>query len=168
MLMISDGNWSKMNQVGKVCWVEEIKDHCLTLKHAPHLILSCVAYETLVNEEEPTCSTPDTPHRTNPMRRIGQTQPLPRNQVEIRSLMKKSRLQVDTWRCFRILAIKSSSGLRFRWFKRPRKEKKEIYLYLKEMRRIWSLDAPYWEMRRIWSLDAPYWVSFRLGGYVYL
>ena len=35
-----------------------------------HAILSCVAYETLVKEEEPTWSTPDAPHLTSYIRRI--------------------------------------------------------------------------------------------------
>ena len=50
--------------------LDEFEDHCLTLKNAPHLITTCAAYETLVNEEEPTCSTPDTPHLSINMRRI--------------------------------------------------------------------------------------------------
>ena len=43
-------------------YLDEFEDHCLTLKNAPHAILTCVAYETLVNEEDQACSTPDTPH----------------------------------------------------------------------------------------------------------
>ena len=51
-------------------YLDEFEDHCLTLKNAPHQIISCAAYETLVNEEDQACSTPDTPHYTSDIRRI--------------------------------------------------------------------------------------------------
>ena len=35
-------------------YLDEFEDHCLNLKNAPHVIISCAAYETLVNEEDLT------------------------------------------------------------------------------------------------------------------
>ena len=46
------------------------KDHFLTSKNAPHAILACAANETLVNEEDQACSTPDTPHHISDIWRI--------------------------------------------------------------------------------------------------
>ena len=51
-----------LNRYDVISYLDEFEDHCLTLKNAPHAILTCVAYETLVNEEDQACSTPDTPH----------------------------------------------------------------------------------------------------------
>ena len=51
-----------LDRCAVLSYIDEFEDHCLTLKHAPHQIISYTAYETLVNEEDPTCSTPDTPH----------------------------------------------------------------------------------------------------------
>ena len=51
-----------LNRYDAISYLDEFEDHCLTLKNAPHAILTCVAYETLVNEEDQACSTPDTPH----------------------------------------------------------------------------------------------------------
>ena len=70
-------------------------------------------------------------------------EPWPKGKKKKRSKKKKSKLYNDTRSCFSILAIKSSSGLRFTPFKQPSKEKKEIYLFLKEIRRIELIDTPY-------------------------
>ena len=51
-----------LNRYDVTSYLDEFEDHCLTLKNTPHVILTCVAYETLVNEEDRACSTPDTPH----------------------------------------------------------------------------------------------------------
>ena len=59
-----------LNRYDATSYLDEFEDHCLTLKNAPHLITTCAAYETLVNEEDPTCSTPNTPHLIYNMRRI--------------------------------------------------------------------------------------------------
>ena len=59
-----------LDRCAVLSYLDEFEDHCLTLKNAPHLIISCAAYETLVNEEDPTCSTPDTPHHNIDIRRI--------------------------------------------------------------------------------------------------
>ena len=59
-----------LNRYAAILYLDEFKDHCLTLKNAPHAILACAAYETLVNEEDQACSTPDTPHYNIDIRRI--------------------------------------------------------------------------------------------------
>ena len=59
-----------LNRYDATLYLDEFEDHCLTLKNAPHAILTCVAYETLVNEEDQACSTPDTPHTLITIRRI--------------------------------------------------------------------------------------------------
>jgi hypothetical protein len=58
------------NRYDATLYLDEFEDHCLTLKNAPHAILTCVAYETLVNEEDQACSTLDTPHTLITIRRI--------------------------------------------------------------------------------------------------
>ena len=52
-----------LNRYDVTSYLDEFEDHFLTLKNTPHVILTCVAYETLVNEEDQACSTPDTPHQ---------------------------------------------------------------------------------------------------------
>ena len=59
-----------LNRYGAISNLDEFEDHCLTLKNAPHAILSCAAYETLVKEEDQARSTPDTPQYTSNIRRI--------------------------------------------------------------------------------------------------
>ena len=59
-----------LNKCVVLSYLDEFEDHCLTLKNPPHQIISCAAYETLVNEEDPTCSTPDMPHQNIDIRRI--------------------------------------------------------------------------------------------------
>ena len=59
-----------LNRYAAISYLDEFEDHCLTLKNAPHAILACAAYETLVNEEGQACSTPDTPHHISDIRRI--------------------------------------------------------------------------------------------------
>ena len=58
------------NRYAAISYLDEFEDHCLTLKNAPHGILPCAAYETLVKEEDQARSTPDTPHYTIDIRRI--------------------------------------------------------------------------------------------------
>ena len=53
-----------LNRYDRISYLDEFEDHCLTLKNAPHVILTCVAYETLVKEEDQARSTPDTLHYT--------------------------------------------------------------------------------------------------------
>ena len=53
-----------------ISYLDEFEDHCLTLKNALHVILTCVTYETLVKEEDQARSTPDTPHYTSDIQRI--------------------------------------------------------------------------------------------------
>ena len=59
-----------LNRYDAISYFDEFEDHCLTLKNAPHVILTCVAYETLVKEEDQARSTPDTPHYPSDIRRI--------------------------------------------------------------------------------------------------
>ena len=59
-----------LDRYAATSYLNEFEDHCLTLKNAPHVILSCAAYETLVNEEDQARSTPDTLHYTSDIRRI--------------------------------------------------------------------------------------------------
>ena len=59
-----------LNRYAAISYLDEFEDHCLTLKNAPHVIISCAAYETLVNEEDQARYTPDTPHYTSNIRRI--------------------------------------------------------------------------------------------------
>ena len=59
-----------LNRYDALSYLDEFEDHCLTLKNAPHVIIPGAAYETLVNEEDQACSTPDTPHYTSNIRRI--------------------------------------------------------------------------------------------------
>ena len=59
-----------INRYATISYLDEFEDHCLTLKNAPHGILPCAAYETLVNKEDQACYTPDTPHYTCDIRRI--------------------------------------------------------------------------------------------------
>ena len=59
-----------LNRYEAISYLDEFEDHCLTLKNVPHVILTCVAYETLVKEEDQARSTPDTPHNTFDIRRI--------------------------------------------------------------------------------------------------
>ena len=59
-----------LNRYAAILYLDEFEDHCLILKNAPHVILACAAYETLVNEEDQARSTPDTPHYTSKRRRI--------------------------------------------------------------------------------------------------
>ena len=59
-----------LNRYASISYLDEFEDHFLTLKNAPHVILSCAAYETLVKEEDQARSTPDTPHYTYDIRRI--------------------------------------------------------------------------------------------------
>ena len=59
-----------INRYAAISYLDEFEDHCLTLKNAPHVIISCAAYETPVNEEDQACSTPDMPHYTFDIRRI--------------------------------------------------------------------------------------------------
>ena len=59
-----------LNRYAEISHLDEFEDHCLTLKNAPHAILACAAYETLVNEEGQACSTPDTPQHISDIRRI--------------------------------------------------------------------------------------------------
>ena len=58
------------NRYDALSYLDEFEDHYLTLKNAPHVTLSCAAYETLVNEEDQACSTPDTPHYISNIWRI--------------------------------------------------------------------------------------------------
>ena len=58
------------NRYDATLYLDEFEDHCLTLKNAPHVILTCVTYETLVKEEDQARSTPDTLHYTPDIRRI--------------------------------------------------------------------------------------------------
>ena len=58
------------NRYAAISYLDEFEDHCLTLKNAPHVILSCATYESLVNEEDQARSTPDPPHYTFDIRRI--------------------------------------------------------------------------------------------------
>ena len=60
----------KLRRYAVISYVDEFEDHCLTLKNATHVILSCAAYETLVKKEDQARSTPDTPHYTSDTRRI--------------------------------------------------------------------------------------------------
>ena len=53
-----------LNRYDVTSHLDEFEDHFLTLKNAPHVILTCVVYETMVNEEDRACSTQDTPHLT--------------------------------------------------------------------------------------------------------
>ena len=59
-----------LNRYDAISYLDEFEDHCLILKNVPHVILTCVAYETLVKEEDQARSTPDTPHYTSDIRRI--------------------------------------------------------------------------------------------------
>ena len=59
-----------LNSYAAILYLDEFEDHCLTLKNAPHVILSCAARETLVNEEDQACSTTDTPHHIADIWRI--------------------------------------------------------------------------------------------------
>lgn len=59
-----------LNKYDAISYLDEFGDHCLTLKNAPHVILTCVAYETLVKEEDQACSTPDMPYYTSDIRHI--------------------------------------------------------------------------------------------------
>ena len=59
-----------LKRYAAISYLDEFEDHCLTLKNALQLILSCAAYKTLVNEEDQACSTPDTPHNTFHIQRI--------------------------------------------------------------------------------------------------
>ena len=59
-----------LNGYAAISYLDEFEYHCLTLKNAPHVILSLAAYETLVKEEDQARSTPDTPHYTSDTRRI--------------------------------------------------------------------------------------------------
>ena len=59
-----------LNRYAAIPYLDEFEDHFLTLKNAPHVIISCAAYETLVKEEDQARSTPDTPHYTFDIRRI--------------------------------------------------------------------------------------------------
>ena len=59
-----------LNGYATLSYLDEFEDHCLTLKNAPHVILTCLAYETLVKEEDQARSTPDTPDYTSYIRRI--------------------------------------------------------------------------------------------------
>ena len=59
-----------LNRYDATSYLDEFEDHCPTLKNAPHTILPCAAYETLVKEEDQARSTPDTPHYTPDIRRI--------------------------------------------------------------------------------------------------
>ena len=59
-----------LNRYAAISYLDEFEDHCLTLKNAPHVIIPCAAYETLVKEEDQARSTPDPPHYTFDMRRI--------------------------------------------------------------------------------------------------
>ena len=59
-----------LNRYAAISYLDEFEDHCLTLKNAPHVIIACAAYETLVNEEGQACSTPDTPHHISDIQRI--------------------------------------------------------------------------------------------------
>ena len=58
------------NRYAIISYVHEFQNHFLALKNAPHVTLSCAAYETLVKEEDQARSTPDTPHYTFDIRRI--------------------------------------------------------------------------------------------------
>jgi hypothetical protein len=59
-----------LNRYVAISYLYEFEYHCLTLKNAPHAILACATYETLVNEEDQACSTPDTPHHIADIWRI--------------------------------------------------------------------------------------------------
>ena len=59
-----------LNKYVAISYLDEFEDHCLTMKNAPHVILSCAAYETLVKEEDQARCTPDTPHYTFDMQLI--------------------------------------------------------------------------------------------------
>ena len=59
-----------LNRYAAISYLDEFEDHFLTLKNAPHAILACAAYETLVNEEDQACSTQDTPHHISDIWRI--------------------------------------------------------------------------------------------------
>jgi hypothetical protein len=59
-----------LNRYATISYLDEFEDHCLTLKNAPHAIMVYAAYETLVNEEDQACSTPDTPQHISDIRRI--------------------------------------------------------------------------------------------------
>ena len=81
-----------LNRYAAISYLDEFEDHCLTLKNAPHVIISCAAYETLVNEEDQACSTPDTPHYTSDIRRITiQTAPDTIQDTEGHALQTRSR-----------------------------------------------------------------------------
>ena len=58
-----------LNRYDAISYLDEFEDHCLTLKNAPHAIMSFAAYETLVKEDQAR-STPDTLHHTSNIRRI--------------------------------------------------------------------------------------------------
>lgn len=59
-----------LNRYAAILYLDEFKDHFLTLKNVPHAIIACDAYETLVNKEDQACSTPDTPHHISDIRLI--------------------------------------------------------------------------------------------------
>ena len=43
-----------LDRYAVLSYLDKFEDHCLTLKNAPHVLISCAAYETLVNEEDLT------------------------------------------------------------------------------------------------------------------
>ena len=57
------------NRYDAISYLDEFEDHCLTLKNPPHAFLTCVAYETLVKEDQAR-STLDTPNYTSDIWRI--------------------------------------------------------------------------------------------------
>ena len=59
-----------LNRYAAISYLNEFEDHCLSLKNVPHLIISCAVYETMVNEEDQACSTPDTPQHFSDIWRI--------------------------------------------------------------------------------------------------
>ena len=59
-----------LNRYDAISYLDEFGDHFLTLKNVPHVILTCVAYETLVKEEDQARSSLDTPHYTSDIWRI--------------------------------------------------------------------------------------------------
>ena len=59
-----------LDKYAATSYLDDSEDHFLTLKNAPHLITTCAAHETLVNDQDPTCSTPNESHLIYNMRRI--------------------------------------------------------------------------------------------------